>query len=252
MHIRAVWAYDEEDHPLSERGIEQRNHALLRRYREFRRGADAVTAAWRAHPEVIAVSLIGSVARVPWKEVPRFGPYRRARVALWHECKDVDLALWLEHLDSLDGLRRAKARALRTLWDEASIGIASHQVDVFILEPGTDRYLGRLCDFNTCPKGKAECRVPGCGEVTLLRQHEGFRWRVASGEPGRGSCGPAVRTRDGAAAPRERCAVSQGRCWVTGCRTEWGFCNAHQHRAGCVCATPSWILDDKQSSVLCS
>ena len=69
---------------------------------------------------------------------------------------------------------------LRTLWDEASIGIASHQIDVFILEPVTDRYLGRLCDFNTCPKGKAECRVPGCGEVTLLRQHEGFRWRSES------------------------------------------------------------------------
>ena len=124
--MRMAWVHDEEDHPLSERGIEQRNHALLRRYREFRRGADAVAAAWWAHPEVIAVSLIGSVARAPWKEVPRFGPYRRAWVALWHECKDVDLALWLEHLDSLDGLRRAKARALRTLWDKAAIGIASH------------------------------------------------------------------------------------------------------------------------------
>ena len=157
--MRMARAYDEEDHPLSERGIEQRNHALLRRYGEFRRGADAVAAAWRTHPEVIAVSLIGSVARAPWKEVPRFAPYRRARVALWHECKDVDLALWLEHLDALDGLRRAKARALRTLWDEAAIGIASHQVDVFILEPVTDHYLGRLCDFNACPKGKAECRV---------------------------------------------------------------------------------------------
>ena len=70
---------DEEDHPLSERGIEQRNERLLRRYRDFRCGADVVTTAWRAHPEVLAVSLIGSVARVPWKEVPRFGPYRRAR-----------------------------------------------------------------------------------------------------------------------------------------------------------------------------
>ena len=181
--MRMARTYDEEDHPLSERGIEQRNEVLLRRYREFRRGADAVTAAWQPHPEVIAVSLIGSVARSPWQEVPRFGPYRRARVALWHECKDVDLALWLGHLDSLDALRRAKARALRTLWDEESIGIASHQV--FILEPGTDRYLGRLCDFNACPKGKAECRVPGCGEVTLLRQHEGFRWRAQSLAEGR-------------------------------------------------------------------
>ena len=71
------------------------------------------------------------------------------------------------------------------MWDEAAIGIASHQVDVFILEPVTDRYLGRLCDFNACSKGKAECRVPGCGEVTLLRQHEGFRWRAESLAEGR-------------------------------------------------------------------
>ena len=181
--MRMARVHDEEDHPLSERGIE--NEVLLRRYREFRLSADAVAVAWRAHPEVIAVSLIGSVARAPWKEVPRFAPYRRARVALWHEYKDVDLALWLEHLDSLDGLRRAKARALRTLWAEAAIGIASHQVDVFILEPVTDRYLGRLCDFNACPKGKAECRVPGCGDVALLRQHEGFRWRPESLAEGR-------------------------------------------------------------------
>ena len=73
--MRTARVHVEEDHPLSERGIEQQNEVLLRRYREFRRGAVAVTAAWRALPEVIAVSLIGSVARAPWKEVPRFGPY---------------------------------------------------------------------------------------------------------------------------------------------------------------------------------
>ena len=43
MHMTR--ACDEEDHPLSERGIEQQNAMLLRRYREFRRGADVVTAA---------------------------------------------------------------------------------------------------------------------------------------------------------------------------------------------------------------
>ena len=37
-----------------------------------------------------------------------------------------------------------------------------------------------LCDFNTCPKGKAECRIPRCGDVALLRQHERFRWRPES------------------------------------------------------------------------
>ncbi len=59
--MRIAWIHDEEDPPLSERGIEQRKQWLLRRYREFRRGADAVTAAWWAYPEVITVSLIGSV-----------------------------------------------------------------------------------------------------------------------------------------------------------------------------------------------
>ena len=101
------------------------------------------------------------------------------------------------------------------LWDEASIGIASHQVDGFILEPVTDRYLGRLCDFNACPKGKTECRVPGCGNVALLRQHEGFRWRAEGLTEGR-----AI---DRSAVPRERSTTSRGRCWVTGRRTEWGF-----------------------------
>ena len=71
--MRMARAYDEEDHPLSGRGIEQ-NEGLLRRYREFRCGADAVAAAWRAHPEVLAVSLIGSVARAPWKLLGSIAP----------------------------------------------------------------------------------------------------------------------------------------------------------------------------------
>ena len=58
-----AWIHDEEDHPLSERGIVQRNHALLRRYREFRHGTDAVTAAWRVHTESIGAALgIGQIA----------------------------------------------------------------------------------------------------------------------------------------------------------------------------------------------
>ena len=113
------------------------------------------------------VSLIGSVARAPWKEVPRFGPYvarvqgRGSRPV----ARTPGLARW-----AAPGQGPCAA-----LWDEGSIGIASHQVDVFILEPVTDRYLGRLCDFKACPKGKAECRVPGCGDMALLRQPEGFR-----------------------------------------------------------------------------
>ena len=160
--------------PTSRAGIEEQNRLLLDHYRQFRIAADALAAALRSHPHVLAVSLIGSVARDPWKEVPRFTPYRRARIELWHECKDLDLALWLSDLSDLNGLRRKSAAALRELMDRRRIGVAAHQVDVFILEPGTDRYLGRLCSFNTCPKGKRECLVPGCGKTLFLRQHEEF------------------------------------------------------------------------------
>ncbi len=99
---------------------------------------------------------------------------RRAGAALLHECKDVDLAVWVNDLSALDALRRSVSRTANDLWDLFGIGVAHHQFDVFLLEPGTDRYLGRLCHFGTCPKGKPECRVPGCGAALFLRQHERF------------------------------------------------------------------------------
>lgn len=172
----AEWERREDKRALSPAGIAEQNDGTLRRYREFRRAADAVTAAWRHREDVAAVALIGSLAVAPWKEVPPFSPYRRARIELWHECKDIDLAVWLTHLRDLNGLRRTKAQALRDL-ESGSGGVADHQADVFVLEPETDRYLGRLCQFNRCPRGKIECMVAGCGEATFLRQHEGFRWR---------------------------------------------------------------------------
>ena len=63
----------------------------------------------------------------------------RARIELWHECSDVDLALWLSDTGNLNEFRRARARTLRALVDENCHGIATHHVDVFILEPGTNR-----------------------------------------------------------------------------------------------------------------
>jgi hypothetical protein len=58
-------------------------------------------------------------------------------------------------------------------------------VDVFLFEPGSDRYLGRLCHFGVCPKHKPECRVEGCGKSSFLRQHEGFVFDPRSLERGR-------------------------------------------------------------------
>ena len=54
--------------------------------------------------------------------------------------------------DELDGLRRAKGRALRALHDASGTGVASHQVDVFILEPGTDRFTRCPITIDSCAR----------------------------------------------------------------------------------------------------
>jgi len=155
--------------------LQQDNAFLLKAQQQFRRAADVVTEAWSTFPEVMTIAVIGSVARPLWKEVPRFAPYRRRGIPLWHECKDLDLALWLDDLTNLGALRRAKAAALRREHEQQpDFGVADHQIDIFLFEPGTDAYLGRLCNFNRCPKGRPECTVPGCGTVPFMRRFADF------------------------------------------------------------------------------
>src|SRR3979411_1637683 len=99
---------------------------MLKRQYDFRMAADVVTDAWMAFAEVRAVAVIGSGAQGPseggsafcgvgWagKEVPRFSEFRRAGIEVWHECGDLDLALWLDSQERLNQLRRATSRALR-------------------------------------------------------------------------------------------------------------------------------------------
>ena len=82
--------------PVKRSEIEQQNQLMLRRQREFRVAADVVTDAWAAFDEVRAVAVIGSVAKALWKEIPRFSDFRRAGIEVWHECGDLDLALWID------------------------------------------------------------------------------------------------------------------------------------------------------------
>ncbi len=156
--------------------IEDQNRYLLERQRQFRRAADVATRAWMAFEEVRAVAVIGSVAKPLWKEVPRFSEFRRRGIEVWHECHDLDLALWIDSQHRLGELRRAGAQALREAYEAGSgVSVASHQLDVFLFEPETDHYLGRLCWFNRCPKEKRDCLAPGCGEVPFNKRIVGFR-----------------------------------------------------------------------------
>lgn len=155
--------------------IEEQDRYQLERQRQFRIAADVVTDAWIKFAEVQAVAVIGSVARALWKEIPRFKEFRRERIEIWHECGDLDLALWIDSQERLGELRRAAVRALREAYESGrGISVASHQVDVFLFEPGSDRYLGRLCKFNQCPKDKPDCLTPGCGAVPFNKRVVGF------------------------------------------------------------------------------
>ena len=155
--------------------IEEQNRYMLRLQYDFRRAADVVTDALMTFDEVEAIAVIGSVAKPLWMEVPRFREFRRAGIEVWHECRDLDLAVWISSQLRLGALRRARDMALRRGYESGTgPGTANHQVDVFLIEPGTDRYLGRLCDFSNCPKGKPECRVPGCGVVPFNKCVDGF------------------------------------------------------------------------------
>lgn len=162
--------------------IEEDNRYLVELQRRFRMAADVVATTFATFPEVRAVAVIGSVAKRLWKEVPRFSPYRHRNVELWHECRDLDLAVWIDSQAHLGELRRARDLALRAEYKAHAdtgrgvMGVVGHQVDVFLFEPETDRYLGRLCSYNRCPKGKRDCAVPGCGEIL-------FNKRIADFEP---------------------------------------------------------------------
>ncbi len=151
--------------------IEEQNRYLMERQRHFRIAADVVCDAWASFAEVEAVAVIGSVARALWKEVPRFREFRRERIEVWHECGDLDLALWLDHQQRLGALRRTAEKALRAAY-EAGLGISvvGHQLDIFLFEPSSDRYLGRLCSFARCPNNKPDCLVPGCGAVPFNKR----------------------------------------------------------------------------------
>jgi predicted nucleotidyltransferase len=143
---------------------------ILIRYEHFRAAAEYVAAAFAGVPSVIRVALFGSVASGPKLELTR---RRRRRRTTLHEPKDVDVAVWIDHAADVDRLRVLRSRAVNQLLNEKQMGVAHHQVDVFVVDAAS-RYLGRLCTFNQCPKHKPECRVLNCGAVPFLRQHDEF------------------------------------------------------------------------------
>lgn len=156
--------------------IEAENKFMLKRQHAFRQAADVLTDALMEFSEIEAIAVIGSVAKPLWKEIPRFPEFRRAGIEIWHECGDLDLAVWITSLDRLAIIRRARGKALRDAYAAGKLpnGVVDHEAEIFLIEPGSDRYLGRLCYFNTCPKENRDCLVPGCGTIPFNKIVDGF------------------------------------------------------------------------------
>ena len=172
-------SYPDEDEILFE------NKSMIAQQRQFQRAAEYIAEEFSKMEEVQRVAAFGSITAPLEFEVPRFRKFRRAGVAIRHECKDMDIAVWLSRTDNLRALQFARSNALKRLREQEDLNVAHHQVDVFIIEPGTNRYLGNLCNFAKCPKGKPECAVEGCGDVPYLKLYDDFTLDDDALSPGR-------------------------------------------------------------------
>ena len=172
--------FDDTFAPPGEEDVDEENILMLRQQRLFRWAAQSIAVAMSEVPEVQKIIAFGAVARPLEMEVPRFREFRRHRIEIFHECADLDLAVWTTSLSRLEELRRAMKRGLAIVQDTPYGGVAHHQVDVHVFSADSGVCRGRLCIFRECPKaGKPECRVPGCGEDAFLQQFEQSRFDPA-------------------------------------------------------------------------
>jgi hypothetical protein len=154
--------------------IAEQDRYMLKRQADFRLAADAIAEDFAELPEVRAVTLFGSVAQPLAREVPRFWQFKRHGIEILHECSDLDLAIAVDRLDNLKALNRVRSRSVIDFHKQSGIGVAHHRVDIFLFGKDWNDYLGRLCAFAQCPKGKVECLTPGCGREPFLKQHVNF------------------------------------------------------------------------------
>lgn len=160
----------ERETPVSRGEIEEEDRRLLRRQEGFRKAARALAARLAGLPAVQRVVLFGSTALPLWKEVPRFSRFRHRRIKLYHECANIDLAVWTTDAAVSPAIRKCCGRIPNELTAQGvHLGIASHHFSVHLIDAPAARYLGMVCHFSQCPKGKPECRVPGCGKSPFVQ-----------------------------------------------------------------------------------
>jgi len=157
------------------RQIAEQDAFMVERQRVFRVVADRMAIALAEVDFVEKVALIGPVASTLRREVPRFQPFRRLGIEIAHECKDLDLAVWVSCVDRLETLKRVRARVSHGIFPDLNIGVPEHEIELFLIAAGdAGRYVGRACYFKSCPRGHRDCLSEGCGAKPFLKQMDGL------------------------------------------------------------------------------
>ncbi len=166
--------------PVSLGEIAQEDKRMLGRQADFRKAAGVVSQRLAEMPEVCEVRLFGSVALPLWKEVPYHSRLRRRGISVYHQCNNIDMAVWVTSPERADHMRRICSRVVKELNEkEIYLSIAHHTFCLHLVDANEQRYLGMVCHFSKCPKYKPECAVPGCGAHKFVQILPWFRLKPA-------------------------------------------------------------------------
>ena len=149
----------EKNSPVTRGEIAGEDRLMLLRQDQFRKAARLLAERLADMPEVMKVVLFGSVALPLWKAVPLHGRLRSRRIKIFHECRNIDLAVWVTSPSVADTIRRAHSGVVNELLDnDVHFEIAHHFFSTHLIDQATGKYHGMVCHFGQCPK--KEGRMP--------------------------------------------------------------------------------------------
>ena len=161
-----------------QRLIAGENIRMLHRRDEFRRVGEAVAQRLAEVPAVRRIVLFGSTVGQLRKELPRSGRFRRAGIEVWHECRNVNLAVWLDDLEYTQTLQQTRRSAVVEALARKKLDLDEQHVDIMLMQ-GEDECLGFLCCFDECPcAGKYDCLMTGCGATPRVRPLRGRQFHI--------------------------------------------------------------------------
>lgn len=176
--MMGVYEEMEKNTPMSVGEIAEQDALMLQRQVDLRKAAVSFASRIETIPGVQKMWLFGSVALPLWKEVPRFRRFIARRVKIYHHCHTIDLALEVTDKNCAPALRKAIVANCRELVEaKRYLGVEHHMFCLHLVDQATKRYLGMVCHFNQCPKGKPECHVPGCGSLKHVRILPWFKFK---------------------------------------------------------------------------